>query len=105
MIKWENVSEPALTEAVSGDMISEKIVNPAIIPVAIISTIKGFPPTHKLTERIFKQSRKHFLLSLDHIIKHRIGSQILYANFKFPNMINIHCNFGGWIIFFFYKFL
>ncbi|GBM43474.1 hypothetical protein AVEN_9435-1 [Araneus ventricosus] len=43
LIKWENVTEPPLTERFSDDMIAEAIVNPAIIQEAILPTIKGFP--------------------------------------------------------------
>ncbi|GBO11656.1 hypothetical protein AVEN_86796-1 [Araneus ventricosus] len=43
LIKWENVTEPPLTERFSDDMVTEAIVNPAIIQEAILPTIKGFP--------------------------------------------------------------
>ena len=54
LIKWENVTEPPLTERFSDDMISEAIVNPAIIPTVILPTIKGFPCHTQATERIVK---------------------------------------------------
>ncbi|GBO02139.1 hypothetical protein AVEN_167538-1 [Araneus ventricosus] len=41
LIKWENVTEPPLTERFSDDMISEALANPAIIQEAILpATLK-----------------------------------------------------------------
>ncbi|GBL71787.1 hypothetical protein AVEN_63262-1 [Araneus ventricosus] len=55
LIKWENVTEPPLTERFSDDMIAEAIiVNSAIIQEAILHTIKGFPCHTQATERIVK---------------------------------------------------
>ncbi|GBN79351.1 hypothetical protein AVEN_145170-1 [Araneus ventricosus] len=54
LIKWENVTEPPLTERFSGHMLAEEIVKPAIIMVAILPTIKGFPCHTQATERIVK---------------------------------------------------
>ncbi|GBM04568.1 hypothetical protein AVEN_93969-1 [Araneus ventricosus] len=53
-IKWENETEPPLTERFSDDMIAEAVVNPAIIQEAILPTIKGFPGHTQATERILK---------------------------------------------------
>ncbi|GBO24410.1 hypothetical protein AVEN_198869-1 [Araneus ventricosus] len=54
LIKWENVTEPPLTERFSDDKIAEAIVNPAIFHEAILPTIKGFPCHPQVTERIVK---------------------------------------------------
>ncbi|GBN90166.1 hypothetical protein AVEN_89843-1 [Araneus ventricosus] len=54
LIKWYNVIEPPLTERFSDDMISEAIVNPAIIQEAILPTVKGFFCHTQATERIVK---------------------------------------------------
>lgn len=54
MIKWENVTEPPLTERFSDEMLSEAIINPAIIQRAILPSIKRFPCHTQSTERIVK---------------------------------------------------
>lgn len=54
LIKWENVTEPPLTERFSDDMISEAIVNTSIISSSILPTFKGFPCHSQATERIVK---------------------------------------------------
>lgn len=54
LIKWENVTEPPLTERFSDSMISEAIIDPSIIPATILPTIKGFPCHTQATERIVK---------------------------------------------------
>ncbi|GBM54840.1 hypothetical protein AVEN_3827-1 [Araneus ventricosus] len=53
-IKWENVTEPPLTERFSDVMIVEAIVNPAIIQEVILPIIKGFPCHTQATELIVK---------------------------------------------------
>ncbi|GBO10867.1 hypothetical protein AVEN_122899-1 [Araneus ventricosus] len=54
LIKWENVTEPPLTERFSDDMIAEAIVKPAIIQEAMLPAIKGFTFHTQATERIVK---------------------------------------------------
>ncbi|GBM05432.1 hypothetical protein AVEN_94734-1 [Araneus ventricosus] len=58
LIKWENVTEPRLTERFSDDIIAEAIVNPAVIKETILPTIKGFPSHTQATERIVKVVRE-----------------------------------------------
>ncbi|GBM82314.1 hypothetical protein AVEN_193559-1 [Araneus ventricosus] len=54
LIKWENVTEPPLTERFSDDMIAEAIIIPSIIQEALLPTIKGSPCHPHSTERIVK---------------------------------------------------
>ncbi|GBM28827.1 hypothetical protein AVEN_43551-1 [Araneus ventricosus] len=52
LIKWESATERPLTERFSDDMISEIIVNPAIIQEAILPAIKVFLCHPQATEQI-----------------------------------------------------
>ncbi|GBM31832.1 hypothetical protein AVEN_56930-1 [Araneus ventricosus] len=89
-IKWENVTEPPLTERFSDDMISNAIVNPAIIQEAILPTIKGFPCHSHATERIVKAITEAAVAICgpsrrDWFIRNRLKSRNLI-----PNMITVH---------------
>ncbi|GBN44487.1 hypothetical protein AVEN_200278-1 [Araneus ventricosus] len=54
LIKWENATEPALTERFSDDKITEAIVNRTIIQEAVLPTIKGLPCHPQAAELIVK---------------------------------------------------
>ncbi|GBM56849.1 hypothetical protein AVEN_227353-1 [Araneus ventricosus] len=99
-IKWENVTEPPLTERFSDDMISKAIVNRAIIQETILPTIKGFPSHTQATERIVKEVTEAAVAICgpsrrDGFIRNRLKSRNLI-----PNMITVHCNFDGFLRFF-----
>ncbi|GBN48246.1 hypothetical protein AVEN_184247-1 [Araneus ventricosus] len=63
-IKWENMTEPPLTERFSDGMIAEAIVNPAIIQEVILRTIKGFPYHTQATEATSHSSHGSSFCSL-----------------------------------------
>ncbi|GBM09607.1 hypothetical protein AVEN_60247-1 [Araneus ventricosus] len=104
--KWENVTEPPLTERYSDDMIAEAIASPAIIQEAILSIIKGFPcHTHhaQATERIVKvvtevTAAVYGLSIRDGFIRNHLKSGTLIPVFN--NKHDYRPNFDSFLLFF-----